>query len=89
MRLLPRYVDFGGGAAAAPAAEAAAPAGATTLRKGLLLEEVERLLGPAATATESDDCGLHVMTRTYRKGGQRTTARFVSGVLVEYTITPE
>jgi hypothetical protein len=29
------------------------------------------------------------MTRTYRRDGQRTTARFVSGVLVEYTITPE
>jgi hypothetical protein len=29
------------------------------------------------------------MTRTYRKDGQRTAARFVSGVLVEYTISPE
>lgn len=85
--LLSRYVDFGG--ATATSAPAAAPAGASGLRKGLLLEEVERLLGPAVTASESDDCALHVMTRTYRKDGQRTTARFVSGVLVEYTITPE
>jgi hypothetical protein len=85
--LLSRYVDFGG--ATATSAPGAAPAGATALRKGLLLEEVERLLGPAVTASESDDCALHVMTRTYRKDGQRTTARFVSGVLVEYTITPE
>jgi len=85
--LLSRYVDFGGATAAA--APGAAPAAASTLRKGLLLEEVERLLGPAVTASESDDCALHVMTRTYRKDGQRTTARFVSGVLVEYTITPE
>jgi hypothetical protein len=30
-----------------------------------------------------------VMTRSYRKDGHRTTARFVAGVLVEYTITPE
>ena len=87
-QMLSRYVDFGG-AGAAPATEAAASPGATTLRKGLLLEDVERLLGPAVTATESDNCGLHVMTRTYRKDGQRTTARFVSGVLVEYTITAE
>jgi hypothetical protein len=29
------------------------------------------------------------MTRSYRKDGHRTTARFVAGVLVEYTITPE
>lgn len=85
--LLSRYVDFGG--ATATAAPGAAPAGAGALRKGLLLEEVERLLGPAVTASESDDCALHVMTRTYRRDGQRTTARFVSGVLVEYTITPE
>jgi hypothetical protein len=85
--LLSRYVDFGG--ATATAAPGAAPAGANALRKGLLLEEVERLLGPAVTAAESDDCALHVMTRTYRKDGQRTTAQFVSGVLVEYTITPE
>ena len=85
--LLSRYVDFGG--ATATAAPGAAPAGATALPKGLLLEEVERLLGPAVTASESDDCALHVMTRTYRKDGQRTTARFVSGVLVEYAITPE
>ena len=85
--LLSRYVDFGG--ATATAAPGAAPAGVSALRKGLLLEEVERLLGPAVTASESDDCALHVMTRTYRRDGQRTTARFVSGVLVEYTITPE
>ncbi|HEY6107482.1 MAG TPA: hypothetical protein VIV56_01140, partial [Gemmatimonadales bacterium] len=85
--LLSRYVDFAG--ATATAAPGAAPAGASALRKGLLLEEVERLLGPAVTASESEDCALHVITRTYRKDGQRTTARFVSGVLVEYTITPE
>jgi hypothetical protein len=85
--LLSRYVDFGG--ATATSAPGAAPGGASALRKGLMLEDVERLLGPAVSASESDDCALHVMTRTYRKDGQRTTARFVSGVLVEYTITPE
>jgi hypothetical protein len=88
-QMLSRYVDFGGGPVAAPATDGAAPAGPTTLRKGLTVEEVERLLGPAVTAAESDDCALHVMTRTYRKDGQRTTAKFVSGVLVEYAITPE
>jgi hypothetical protein len=87
-QMLSRYVAFGG-EAAAPAAGAVASAGAGTIRKGLSVEEVERLLGPAVTAAESDECSLHVMTRAYRKDGQRTTARFVSGVLVEYTITPE
>jgi hypothetical protein len=88
---LARYVDFtegAGGGVSATAAVAAGPA-SNSLRKGLLLEEAERLLGPAVTATESDECSLKVMTRTYRKNGQRTTAKFVAGVLVEYTISPE
>ena len=83
---LSRYVDFPG---SHEPVGAAAPAGSATLRKGLTVEEAERLLGPAVTAAESEECALKVMTRTYRKDGQRTTARFVSGVLVEYTITPE
>jgi hypothetical protein len=89
-QMLSRYVDFGGVAeAAAPALGAVASAASASIRKGLSVEEVERVLGPAITAAESDECSLHVMTRAYRKDGQRTTARFVSGVLVEYTITPE
>ena len=84
---LSRYVDFSGGAAP-PVNNLAATGGRTaTIRKGLSLEEAERLLGPAITAAESDECSLHVMTRTYRKDGQRTTAKFVAGVLVEYTIS--
>ncbi|MEP7325543.1 MAG: hypothetical protein ABI836_06320 [Gemmatimonadota bacterium] len=87
---LSRYVDFAGGAGGGVAAPATGGvAGVGTIRKGLTLEEVERLLGPALTASESDECALHVMKRTYRKDGQRTTAKFVSGVLVEYTISPE
>jgi hypothetical protein len=54
-----------------------------------LLDEVERLLGPAVTAAEADNCTLHVMTRTYRKDAQLTTARFVSGVLVDYTVSAQ
>ncbi len=84
---LSRYVDFSG--AATPVSGAVAAAGTGTLRKGLLLDDVERLLGPAVTAAESTECALALMTRTYRKDGQRTLAKFVSGVLVEYTITPE
>jgi hypothetical protein len=87
---LSRYVDFGGGGTVPPANTMASTGGTGgTLRKGLTLDDVERMLGPAVTATESDACSLHVMTRTYRKDGQRTTAKFVSGVLVEYTISPE
>jgi hypothetical protein len=86
---LSRYVDFGG--ASPPMAGGAPPAttGASTLRKGLTLEEAERILGPAGTATESTECSLKVATRTYVRAGQRTTARFVSGILVDYTVSPE
>ena len=87
---LSRYVDFGG--ASPPMASGGAPpatTGASTLRKGLTLEEAERILGPAGTATESTECSLKVATRTYVRAGQRTTARFVSGILVDYTVSPE
>ncbi|MEO8198989.1 MAG: hypothetical protein ABI679_00575 [Gemmatimonadota bacterium] len=83
---LSRYVEFSGNA---PAAVASAAAGATTIRKGMTLDEVEHLLGPAGTASESEDCSLKIMTRTYAKSGQRTSARFVNGVLVDYTISGE
>lgn len=82
---LGRYVDFRD-EAPAPTASGGPVA---TLRKGLTLEEAERILGPASTATESTDCALKVATRTYLKDGQRTTARFVSGILVDYTVSPE
>lgn len=84
---LSRYVEFGGqsqGSSGPPAVS-----GGTALRKGLTLEEAERILGPAGTATESTECSLKVATRTYVKAGQRTTARFVSGILVDYTVSPE
>jgi hypothetical protein len=66
---LVRYVDFrdqpqpNGGAVASSSS-------ATSLRKGLTLEEAERILGPAGTATESTECALKVATRTYVKAGR-------------------
>jgi hypothetical protein len=84
---LSRYVEFGVPSQVTAGAGPAAP-GPSTLRKGLSLEEAERILGPAATASESTE-PLKVTTRTYVKAGQRTTAKFVSGVLVDYTVSPE
>lgn len=85
--VLSRYLDFSGPSELAEAGPS--PGAATTLRKGLTLEEAERILGPASTATESTECALKVATRTYVKAGQRTIARFVSGILVDYTVSPE
>ena len=103
MRALAQYVDFGaagsgvvasGGAPSTPGNAYAPGAGGsrpapTTLRKGLWLEDVETLLGPAATATEKKEGRLTVLERTYRKDGQKVTASFVNGVLIDFAITPQ
>ena len=98
MRALAPYVDFGpsaaasggvvsgGGAQLAPSSGSRAPA--TTLKKGLWLEDVEALLGPAATAAETKEGTLTVLKRTYRKDGQRIEASFVNGVLIDFAIKP-
>jgi hypothetical protein len=96
MRALAQYVDFGtstptSGIAASGAGQplggASRPA-VTTLRKGLWLEDVESLLGPAATASETKEGSLVVLKRTYRKDGQRIEASFVNGVLIDFAIKP-
>jgi hypothetical protein len=60
----------------------------TSIRKGLLLEEVESILGPAATASETKEGTLTVLKRSYRKDTQRIAASFVNGVLIDFAITP-
>jgi hypothetical protein len=89
-------------AAAAPAASVAAPnaapqaapaaaapaGGASALRKGLSLGEVETLLGPAAFASEAKSGTMTVAKRTYRKDGLEIAASFVGGVLVDFAIKP-
>ena len=99
MRALAQYVDFGGGTVASGAASSGTPGQALTsgggsrsspasIRKGLLLEEVEAMLGPAATADERKEGTLTVLKRTYRKDGQKILASFVNGVLIDFSITP-
>ena len=65
------------------------PATPNSLRKGLLLEDVEAILGPAATAAETKEGTLTVLKRTYRKDGQKVSASFVNGVLIDFAITPQ
>jgi hypothetical protein len=101
MRALAQYVDFGSaGAAAASGASSGTPGQPLTsgnssrptpasLRKGLLLEDVEAILGPAATAAETKEGTLTVLKRTYRKDGQKISASFVNGVLIDFAITPQ
>jgi hypothetical protein len=62
---------------------------APTLKKGLLLEDVETLLGPAVTAAETKEGRLTVLKRTYRKDGQKISASFVNEVLIDFAISPQ
>jgi len=102
-RALAEYVDFGpasGGSSSGSGGAPNPPGNSFTsggnarpapnaIRKGLLLEEVESLLGPAATASETKEGTLTVLKRTYRKDGQRISASFVNGVLIDFSITPQ
>lgn len=76
----------------APASSAASPAGSATglagIKKGLSVREVESLLGPAATANEVQEGTLTVMKRTYTIDGKKVSASFISGVLIDFAITP-
>ena len=88
MRTLAQYVDFG---LMAPAPVASAPAdgaGIASLKKGLSVKEVEALLGPANTAEERKEGTLTVVQRTYMKDGRKISTSFVSGVLIDFSVTP-
>ena len=104
MRALAQYVDFGPASGVGSSGASGSPAGVpgsqaltssnggsrpTALRKGLWLEDVEALLGPAATAVEKKEGTLTVLKRTYRKDGQNVLASFVNGVLIDFAITPQ
>ncbi len=96
MHALGAYVDFSG----APGASApmsmgnsnSRPASGSnalaSVRKGLLLSEVEALLGPANTASESKEGVLTLMKRNYLYDGKKVVASFVNGVLIDYAIGP-
>ena len=89
MRALAQYVDFGTTSGVASSGSDGSVKAHTSLRKGLLLDEVEALLGPAAMATETKEGTLTVLKRTYRKDGQKISASFVNEVLIDFAITPQ
>jgi len=89
MRALAQYVDFGTASGVASSGSDGSAKAHTSLRKGLLLDEVEALLGPAAMATETKEGTLTVLKRTYRKDGQKISASFVNEVLIDFAITPQ
>ncbi len=88
------YVDFeeratapagGGPAEAAPPAEP--QAGPLALRKGMTVDEADRLLGAPASTRDRKEGTLAVNVRTYDSASGQVRAEFVEGVLVRFTIT--
>lgn len=81
---LAEYVDFEGPSAPAPAEPQAGP---LALRKGMAVDEADRLLGAPASTSDRKEGTLAVNVRTYDSASGRVRAEFVEGVLVRFTIT--
>jgi len=80
------YLDFSGQAqpaAPSPAPAAASPSG---IRKGMLQDEVDSLLGRPVEIQRGKEGALDVSRSTYDQGPNAVEAVFVEGVLVRYTI---
>jgi hypothetical protein len=86
---LRQYVDFGELGAAGPEPAATAPRPAGGLRKGMLLQEVDAVLGSPLSNTGRKEGRLNVMQRTYSSPMGQVSAEFVEGVLIRYTVTSE
>jgi hypothetical protein len=57
--------------------------------KGMLLAQVDQLLGPPQKTSERMEGKLKVTSRTYASSAGRVAADFVEGVLIRYTVTSE
>jgi hypothetical protein len=58
------------------------------IRKGLTVLQVEQILGPATRVTSRTDGSIEMTIRNYNADRDQVSAKFVAGVLVDYTITP-
>jgi hypothetical protein len=98
---LAAYLDF---PEAAAAAESAAPqpfgpgtsgtassatGGSGLPAKGMLQDDVDRMLGTPEKSTDRPEGKLKVTTRVYSTKAGRVSAEFVEGVLIRYTVTSQ
>lgn len=74
---LAEYLDFAGASAAG-----STPSPSDDIRLGMLLADVERLLGPAVRADERAEGSLTVAVRTYDTPRGRVTVELVRGVVI-------
>jgi hypothetical protein len=89
MRALEQYVDFQFATdTRGPSRGDAPPAfSPTSLRKGMLLADVEAVLGRPEKTTQRREGTLSVTSASYTSGDHVITADFVEGVLIKYSIS--
>jgi hypothetical protein len=57
------------------------------LRKGMTVSQVEQMLGPAESVNRDSQAAVEIVARKYTTAeGQRVTAKFAGGVLVDFTV---
>jgi hypothetical protein len=89
MAALADYVDFGGLRSEPEDPGPVSIARSGLLRKGMMLQDVNAMVGNPANTTQRKEGTLNVQTVQYSTDDGRITADFVEGVLVRYTITSE
>src|SRR5215210_4921176 len=90
MAALADYVDFGDlRREPEVVAQPVATARSGLLRKGMMLQDVNAMIGNPASKAQRKEGTLNVQTVQYSTADGRITADFVEGVLVRYTITSE
>jgi hypothetical protein len=87
IRALEPYLDFG--QLRPPEATANPPVRSGSLRKGMLLQEVEAALGRPKSSSDRMEGKLRVTQREYSSALGQVTAEFVEGVLIRYTVRSE
>jgi len=91
MAALGQYVSFGSSAEtnAGEPSSATAPPYPGVLHKGMLVSEVDAVLGVPTSNAQRKEGSLTVTTRKYSASLGQVSAEFVEGVLVRYTVTSD
>jgi hypothetical protein len=61
-----------------------------SLRRGMTIEQVEQILGPAERVGSAREGSLEVVVREYsREGREKVSTKFAGGVLIDYAVVPQ
>ena len=79
---LAKYIDFSG----APATDAAPARAAGEIKKGMLVAEMDAMLGRPESIRQRTEGSLEVSTSVYRTRDRKVTVDFVEGVVVRFVV---